>query len=526
MPAHRTALRALCLVATLIGSAATFGADPAAPTTAPSTRPIGPLSLVCPGGRLGDFRHGGEAVLYFDGRHLVDVRADGRKPDQPFDGFRAVVFAGVDLYPDPAKGTEKAVDDSVYPIADGVVVDLVGEEKDPAFRSLGFAVLVRHRQKVGGRETYSLYGHLREAPGQRSAGGDEEMMKKPGPGNPATQPAAAQPAAGGDAARAPEEPGTPVRLLVGDEVTAGKTYLGSMGDSGAPGGGRRAHVEVRHFPGWSHRAWRGPYGIPGLTFHEDDFKRDWIDPEHFFALARPDVPALVRLLKASDAAGRKAAADDLALLGPDAAAPTDARPALREALGDKEFEVRTAAADALVAACGDGPAAVPAVVELLNDANAFARVAAAQGLGRVGLQAKDRAVPALIKALGDSDPFVRGYAAGSLGQFAPQAADAVGPLRDVLKKDDRPEPLFAAARSLAAFGPAAKDAVPDVVAALPRVSPTLRAGMIRLLPDFGPDAKAAAGPAIKGMRQGPDDQVRTAAEEVLRQWAADEPETP
>src|SRR5207237_1028247 len=130
--------------------------------------------------------------------------------------------------------------DSVYPIADGVVVDLVGEEKDPAYRSLGFAVLVRHRQKVGGRETYSLYGHLREPPGQRYAGDDEAMKKNAPP---------TRPADGVVAARAPEEPGTPVRLLVGDKVKAGKTFLGTMGDTGAPGG-RRADLEVRHFAGW------------------------------------------------------------------------------------------------------------------------------------------------------------------------------------------------------------------------------------------------------------------------------------
>ena len=238
---------------------------------------------------LGDFRHGSPLVMYFRGRRLVDVRADGEKPADETDGSTPVVHAGVDLFPDPAHPGAG----DVFPLADGTVVDLVDEEKDPAFRWLGYAVVVRHNNKTDGRETYSLYAHLRDPPGGEvgNGGGDAMEMKaattRPGAGG-AAGAAASQPV---DNDKPDNEAMAPKvrRLFIGDEVKAGKTTLGYAGASGAAFGpaGPRLHVEVRHFNGHFHPAWRGLYGVPGKTFDPAVFERDWVDPERFAAPAGP-----------------------------------------------------------------------------------------------------------------------------------------------------------------------------------------------------------------------------------------------
>jgi hypothetical protein len=79
------------------------------------------------------------------------------------------------------------------------------------------------------------------------------------------------------------------------------------------------------------------------------------------------------------------------------AAGAPAVPALIQALGDSDWEVRCAAAEAL-GAIGD-PQAVPALIKALGDSDRDVRRAAAEALGKLG---DPQAVPALIQALGRS----------------------------------------------------------------------------------------------------------------------------
>jgi hypothetical protein len=78
------------------------------------------------------------------------------------------------------------------------------------------------------------------------------------------------------------------------------------------------------------------------------------------------------------------------------AAGAPAVPALIQALGDSDWDVRRAAAEAL-GKLGD-PQAVPALIQALGDSDVGVRRAAAEALGKIG---DPQAVPALIQALGD-----------------------------------------------------------------------------------------------------------------------------
>ena len=123
-----------------------------------------------------------------------------------------------------------------------------------------------------------------------------------------------------------------------------------------------------------------------------------------------------------------------------------------------------------------GAAAVPVLVDLLQDASEWARVNAAFALGEMDAAAGD-AVPALAAALGDPSHFVVRTAADALGAIG--AAEAAAPLGALLHHE-RPgwdEPQIRgwclrdqvrvnAATALARLGPGAAAAEADLIAAL------------------------------------------------------------
>jgi len=133
-------------------------------------------------------------------------------------------------------------------------------------------------------------------------------------------------------------------------------------------------------------------------------------------LGAPAVPPLIQALGDSDWVVRRAAAEALGKLG-----DPQAVPALIQALGDSDSDVRAVAAEAL-GAIGD-PQAVPALIQALGDSGWDVRRAAAEALGKLG---DPQAVPALIQALGDRSENVRFAAAWALGAIGdPQAIPAL-----------------------------------------------------------------------------------------------------
>ncbi|MCL6503377.1 MAG: HEAT repeat domain-containing protein [Pirellulales bacterium] len=98
----------------------------------------------------------------------------------------------------------------------------------------------------------------------------------------------------------------------------------------------------------------------------------------------------------------------------------------------REWTVKETAADALARI---GKAAIPQLMELLDEPNPTVRIHAARALGRMGSEAQP-AVPKLVAALEDPEPEVQRAAARALGQMGPAASDAVPALIRVIKRPE------------------------------------------------------------------------------------------
>jgi HEAT repeat protein len=169
-----------------------------------------------------------------------------------------------------------------------------------------------------------------------------------------------------------------------------------------------------------------------------------------------DVPDSIKRLQDQDITVRVEAARDLADMGVQAKA---AVPALMEALNDKASSIRKAAAGALGNIGAE--AAVPALTKALRDTDGKVRWQAADALGRIGPKAH-RAVPALMEALKDKEPSMRGIAADALGGIGESyAAAAVPSLQQAVLKDTDHSVRLTAGIALVRINPlAAKAAMP------------------------------------------------------------------
>lgn len=108
--------------------------------------------------------------------------------------------------------------------------------------------------------------------------------------------------------------------------------------------------------------------------------------------------------------GREAAAEVLGKIGP---AASDHADALAELLQDGDWQVPTAAANALTRI---GAAAAPSCAAVLARCSPVARAAAAEALARIGGEAGAAAAAGLLRA---EDPGVRRHAAEALGATGP-----------------------------------------------------------------------------------------------------------
>jgi len=134
----------------------------------------------------------------------------------------------------------------------------------------------------------------------------------------------------------------------------------------------------------------------------------------------------------TDEDGPGGAADETASSASD---PDSADPDPRESLRPYyEWTDSEAAADALGRM---GPAAVPKLVEALQDPNPQVRMLAARVLARIGPNAVI-AVPTLQHLLEDPDGEVRRAATRALGQIGPAAAAAIPDLIRLLEEPDPP----------------------------------------------------------------------------------------
>ena len=135
------------------------------------------------------------------------------------------------------------------------------------------------------------------------------------------------------------------------------------------------------------------------------------------------VDDLIRALKSDDAAERRSAAAALHSLGPESKA---ASASLREALKDTDPEVQMWAALALVGNQSYDKAAIPILVQVLQNDNAVLRQVACLSLGLIPYDEgeKERVIPALAEAAGkDANEDVRKAAQSALGIIAPDLVE-------------------------------------------------------------------------------------------------------
>lgn len=190
-----------------------------------------------------------------------------------------------------------------------------------------------------------------------------------------------------------------------------------------------------------------------------------------------------------------------------------ALPGLIQGLDDPNVKVRRAALDALETL---GPAAAPAVaalVERLSDPDRFVRWAAARTLGKLGPIEAAVATPRLAALLDDSDLDLRLSAAEALRRYGPAARTAVPALAQALGGSDG-EVRVAALRALEGIGPAAAPALPAVAAALNDPRANVRRAAAELLGRLGPPAYPAANSLRFALADG-DAAVRRAAGDAL-----------
>ena len=191
-----------------------------------------------------------------------------------------------------------------------------------------------------------------------------------------------------------------------------------------------------------------------------------------------------------------------------------ALPLLVELLQDERVSMRRDAADVLIDLPPHTGTIQLALRRALTDGDAQVAGDAARALGALGPSASP-SVDALVKTLSHEDAYVRVYAAEALASIGPKAAAAT---RELARAVDDPEPgvRFAACEALAGIGPAAESAVPQLIKALEDDYLYVRIFAAGALGNIGPKA-AAALEALKESAHDP--ALRSEAEWAINRIA-------
>jgi HEAT repeat protein len=218
-------------------------------------------------------------------------------------------------------------------------------------------------------------------------------------------------------------------------------------------------------------------------------------------------------LASEDEHARRRAAYAIGRIGPAAKA---AVPTLVELLEDRHGEVRWYALYALGRVGPASAEAVPTIIKSMQDKNNDKdfRHNGALALGHIGPQAK-AGEPLLLAVLKSGDPTYRVRAAGALWRIS-QRPEAIPALLDVLRQGSG-DAAYQAAMSLLEFGPDAKTAIPDLVTSLKSPDPDVRRAAAKVLGTLGTDIVQPICDALKK-----DDEIdRRAAADALGLALAD-----
>jgi HEAT repeat protein len=202
---------------------------------------------------------------------------------------------------------------------------------------------------------------------------------------------------------------------------------------------------------------------------------------------------------------RAAAARALRNFGKPAVAP------LAEVMKDDSVILRCAAAETLGKMGVEAKTAVPALVGIVKDpkVNSHVRFWTIRALGAMGAEAEP-AVPALLASLRDRESWIAIAAAQALGKIGPAASKEAIPLLAEALKSPCTELREMASALLAEYGSEAKAAVPALVDAMKDHDGKVRLGALAALEKIGPEAKAAV-PALVNALKDRDEKFRDAA---------------
>lgn len=231
----------------------------------------------------------------------------------------------------------------------------------------------------------------------------------------------------------------------------------------------------------------------------DSFKDPLADAP-FRETWRKLVPALAEATRSSDVRVRNGALAILALLGPEAG---QSLASLRSLSQDTQDSAVRAAAEAAIKSI--------ASIDDLKAKDPAARVAACEGLGRLGWRATP-ALPALIDALKDPEVKVRLAAVGALRALGSADGAKVTPLATALTTETNAPIRVAILDALEAIAPGSRPALDAHLSALHDQDPQVRkaaAGFRKVPAD---DSLASALAAALG---DPNDDVRLAAAHSL-----------
>jgi HEAT repeat protein len=229
-----------------------------------------------------------------------------------------------------------------------------------------------------------------------------------------------------------------------------------------------------------------------------------IDPNDKEAL-----PTLIALVNNAEENGNGEEA--LAALEELGSAAADAVPAIKSALRNKTYTVRSQAAEALATIAGKD--AVPVLIEQMKWE---------QRTGNERRSQEKAKPPSEREYWFDEDIEVCQSIATALGRLGSDAAPAVPTLAafmgnaELSSKDD-------AIEALGAIGPAAKDAVPQLTKELDDADADTRKITVAALGRIGPAAKAALPRLRQLADRDPDENVREAAQAAVRRIAPESP---
>jgi HEAT repeat protein len=162
-------------------------------------------------------------------------------------------------------------------------------------------------------------------------------------------------------------------------------------------------------------------------------------------------------------------------------------------------------------------AAIPNLLQALQDSDQGVRVNAAIVIGDVSKTATPAVVAALTNAaLRDNSDGVRLNAIGSLERLQPVSSDTVTVLARVLQSDKNQRVRHTAATILGHLGSNAQIAVPSLIGALQNGDNRLKALAAYALGQIGPVAKSSV-PTLIQFLQAQDVKVRQEATRALQQ---------